>query len=74
MNLQRPECCRLALRLLGKEIVGRMMGGIVIMSTAIVSSVLLIHRKGISEDQLIKTVTDITKYILKKGHRVGGVN
>jgi glycerol-3-phosphate O-acyltransferase len=51
-----------------------MMGGIVIMSTAIVSSVLLIHRKGISEDQLIKTVTDITKYILKKGHRVGGVN
>jgi len=51
-----------------------MMGSIVIMSTAIVSSVLLIHRKGISEDQLIKTVTDITKYILKKGHRVGGVN
>lgn len=44
------------------------------MSTAIVSSVLLMHRKGISEDQLIKTVTDITKYILKKGYRVGGVN
>lgn len=74
MDLQRPECRKVVLRSLGKEIVGRMMGGIVIMSTAIVSSVLLIHRKGISEDQLIKTVTDITKYILKKGHRVGGVN
>jgi hypothetical protein len=34
-----------------------MINGIVIMSTAIVSSVLLIHRKGISEDLLVKTVT-----------------
>jgi glycerol-3-phosphate O-acyltransferase len=74
INLERPECRKYVLTRLGKEIVSRMMGSIVIMSTAIVASVLLIHRKGISEDQLIKTVTDITKYILKKGHRVGGVN
>jgi hypothetical protein len=41
---------------LGKEIVLRMTHGIVIMSTALVSSVLLMHRKGISEDSLIRFV------------------
>ena len=48
--------------------------GVVIMSTALVSSVLLMNRKGISEEDLIKTVNELAKYILKKGHRVGGVN
>lgn len=44
------------------------------MSTAIVSSVLLMHRKGIEEDALIKMVNEIVKYVLKKGYQVGGVN
>lgn len=44
------------------------------MSTGIVSSVLLMHRKGISEDLLIKTVNWISKYILKKGYKIGGIN
>jgi glycerol-3-phosphate O-acyltransferase len=48
--------------------------GIVIMSTALVSSVLLMHRKGISEEELIKTVNELAKYILQKGSKVGGVN
>ena len=58
----------------GVEIINRMTKGVVIMSTALVSSVLLMHRKGISEEDLIKTVNELAKYILKKGHRVGGVN
>lgn len=32
------------------------------------------NRKGISEDNLIKSVNWITKYILKKGYRIGGIN
>lgn len=44
------------------------------MSTAIVSSVLLMYRKGIEEDALIKMVNEVVKYVLKKGHQVGGVN
>jgi glycerone phosphate O-acyltransferase/fatty acyl-CoA reductase len=59
---------------LGREIILRMTNGIVIMSTALVSSVLLLHRKGISEDALIRFVNELVKYILKKGYRVGGVN
>ena len=57
---------------LGREIVLRLTNGIVIMSTSIVSSVLLMHRKGISEDALIKFVNELVKYILKKGYKVGG--
>ena len=56
------------------EIISRMTQGVVIMSTALVSSVLLMHRKGISEEELIKTVNELAKYILKKGYKVGGVN
>jgi len=48
--------------------------GVVIMSTALVSSVLLMNRKGVSEEDLIKTVNEISKYVLKKGYKVGGVN
>lgn len=72
--MEKPESRRILLKSFGKEIITRMINSIVIMSTAIVSSVLLMHRKGISEDQLIKTVTEISKYILRKGYRVGGVN
>ncbi len=58
---------------LGKEIVMRLTNGIVIMSTSIISSVLLMHRKGISEDALIKFFNELVKYILKKGYKVGGI-
>lgn len=40
----------------GLEIVQRLTEGIVVMSTAIVSSVLLMHRKGVSEDELVRVV------------------
>jgi hypothetical protein len=58
----------------GRAIINQLTDGIVIMSTAIVSSVLLMHRKGIEEDALIKMVNEIVKYVLKKGYQVGGVN
>jgi glycerol-3-phosphate O-acyltransferase len=44
------------------------------MSTGIVSCVLLMHRKGITEDNLINTVNSIAKYVLKKGYKIGGIN
>lgn len=40
----------------GLEVVQRLTSGIVVMSTAIVSSVLLMHRKGVSEDELVRVV------------------
>ena len=66
----RREC----VKVVGREIIRRLTNGVVVMSTALVSSVLLMHRKGISEDDLIKTVNELAKYIIKKGHKVGGVN
>lgn len=48
----RREC----VKVVGREIIRRLTHGVVVMSTALVSSVLLMHRKGISEDDLIKTV------------------
>ena len=60
--------------MVGRAIINQLTDGIVIMSTAIVSSVLLMHRKGIEEDALIKMVNEIVKYVLKKGYQVGGVN
>lgn len=44
------------------------------MSTGVVSAVLLMYRNGTTEDQLIKTVTWIAKYIVKKGYKIGGIN
>jgi hypothetical protein len=44
------------------------------MSTAIVSTILLMNRKGITEDLLIKNVHWLTKEILMRGYRVGGIN
>ena len=44
------------------------------MSTGVVSAVLLMYKNGISEDQLIKTVNCLAKYIVRKGHKIGGIN
>ena len=45
-----------------------------ILSTGIVSSVLLLHRRGIRDELLGKIVKLITNYIIKKGYKVGGIN
>jgi glycerol-3-phosphate O-acyltransferase len=44
------------------------------MSTGVVSAVLLMYRNGVSEDQLIKTVNWLAKYIIRKGYKIGGIN
>lgn len=44
------------------------------MSTGVVSAVLLMYKNGISEDQLIKTVNFLAKYIIRKGYKIGGIN
>ena len=56
------------------KIVHQLTEKVVIMSTGLVSAVLLMHRKGISEDLLIKTVHWLTKYITRKGSKIGGIN
>lgn len=47
---------------------------IVIMSTAVVSAVLLMNRKGITEDQLMSNVHWLSKEIIARGHRIGSIN
>ena len=59
---------------LGNEIIYKLNEKLVIMSTGVVSAVLLMHRRGISEDNLIKTVNWISKYIVRKGYKIGGIN
>ena len=44
------------------------------MSTGVVSAVLLMYRKGISEDLLMRTVNLITKLIAQKGYKIGAIN
>jgi glycerone phosphate O-acyltransferase/fatty acyl-CoA reductase len=61
-------------RELALEISYRLNEKIVIMSTGVVSAVLLMYRKGISEDQLIKTVTWTARYIVRKRYKIGGIN
>ena len=69
-----PEFRRLILKEMGREVIFRMYNAIVVTCTAVVSSVLLMHRRGVSEDMLVKTVNELVKYILAKGYKVGGVN
>lgn len=59
---------------LGLEIIHRLNQKTVIMSTGVVSAVLLMYKNGISEDQLIKTVNWLAKYIVRKGFKIGGIN
>lgn len=63
-----------AIQSLGKSIIYSMTDKLVVLSTGIVSCVLLMNRKGITEENLIKSVNWITKYILKKGYKIGGIN
>ena len=73
-NLEVPAKRKQAVATLAKQIIYKMTDRLVILSTGIVSCVLLMNRKGITEDNLIKSVNWIAKYILKKGYRIGGIN
>lgn len=73
-NLETPEKRQQAVATLAKQIIYKLTDRLVILSTGIVSCVLLMNRKGITEDNLIKSVNWIAKYILKKGYRIGGIN
>jgi len=44
------------------------------MPTAIVATILLLHRKGISDDLLISQSTWLTNDLLKRGVKVGSIN
>jgi glycerol-3-phosphate O-acyltransferase len=59
---------------LGYYIVHRLSEKIVIMSTSVVSAVLLMNRKGVTEDFLINNVHWLSKEILARGYRIGGIN
>jgi glycerol-3-phosphate O-acyltransferase len=73
-NLEVPAKRQQSVATLAKQIIYKMTDRLVILSTGIVSCVLLMNRKGITEDNLIKSVNWIAKYILKKGYRIGGIN
>lgn len=59
---------------LGDEIIYRLQDNIVVMSTAIVAAILLMHRRAISEDEIIKKVDWIRDEILARNVRVGGID
>lgn len=40
------------------------------MSTAIVSSILLMHRKGVNEDDLVVSVSEVARQLMRKGFKV----
>lgn len=44
------------------------------MSTSIVCTAILMNRKGITEDLLMKNVHWISKEVLARGHKIGGIN
>lgn len=73
-NLENLKSRELSVEVLGREIIYKMTDKLVVLSTGIVSCVLLMNRKGITEDNLVKSVNWITKYILKKGYKIGGIN
>jgi Glycerol-3-phosphate O-acyltransferase len=59
---------------LGYEVVYRLNENLIIMPTAIVSSLLLLHRKGISEEMLMQKVEWLKNQILERGGRIGGID
>ena len=59
---------------LGVEIVNRLQEKVVIMATSIVSAVLLMHRRVIAEEEIIKKVEWIRNEIQARGFKVGGID
>lgn len=58
---------------LGYEIVNRLQERLVIMPTALVATVMLMQRRGVSEDELVSRVEWLRDKIIHKGVRVGGL-
>jgi len=56
---------------LGYEVVHRLNDNLVVMPTAMVASIFLMHRRGISEEGLSEKVEWLTKQIILRGGKVG---
>mmetsp|Transcript_32012 Transcript_32012/g.31710 ORF Transcript_32012/g.31710 Transcript_32012/m.31710 type:complete len:821 (-) Transcript_32012:23-2485(-) len=61
-------------KLLGYEIVYRLQDHIMIMPTSLVAAVLLMHRRGVSDDELVSKVEWLRDEIKIRGWKVGGVD
>lgn len=61
-------------RKIGYEIVYRLQEGSAIMPTALVAAILLMHRRGVSEDELISKVEWLRDEIKFRGFRIGGLD
>jgi len=56
---------------LGYEVVHRLNDHLVVMPTAMVASIFLMHRRGISEESLSEKVEWLTKQIVMRGGKIG---
>jgi 1-acyl-sn-glycerol-3-phosphate acyltransferase len=59
---------------LGYEIVYRLQENSVIIPTALVAAILLMHRRGVSEDELISKVEWLRDEIKFRGYKLGGLD
>ena len=59
---------------LGNHIVHRLTEKLVIMSTSIVCSAILMNRRGVTEEMLMKNVHWISKEVQNRGYKIGGIN
>ena len=59
---------------LGKEIVLRLQDNLTIMASSLLAAVLLMHRRGVSEDELIRKVEWLRDEIKARGLKVGGID
>jgi len=61
-------------KILGYELVFKFQENLVIMPTALVAAILLMHRRGVSEDELITKVEWLRDEIMIRGFKVGGMD
>lgn len=47
---------------------------LVIMPTSMVAAIILMHRKGIQEEQLVKKIEWLANQILVRGGKIGSIN
>ena len=59
---------------LGYEVVHRLNDNLVVMPTAMIASILLMHRRGISEDGLSEKAEWLMKQILLRGGKIGSAD
>ena len=58
---------------LGNDVINKLQKAVVIMPTTIVASVLLLHRKGINEEELIKKVEWVSNELINRQVKVGTI-